>query len=423
MAETSAAAEQISYQDLYARWERANWRSTEIDFTEDRRQWREAFSELQRRAALWNYALFLHGEDSVADDLSPFIDAAPREEQKYFLATQQVDEARHAVFFKRFMHEVADVGDGTVGGGLEATRADLTWGFRKTFAMLDRVTGELRRDRSRTALARAVTMYHVVVEGALAQPGQHFISDYLNERDLLPGFRSGMRNVSQDEQRHIAFGVRLLHDLAAEDSEVPAAVADLLNEVLPYTVAVFVPPNWDRGYTECFGFTIEEIFEDGARSLEAKLKAAGLPLESLPKPITFPIDVPPAERARRGIAMLQAGLLGEKTGPPRRDREAMALLFQSVSNGVDHARADGRRIVLQWEFTDAEPWHMRIDNGSTAVEPGRVEHADIHIRSRYEDWVDVVARRADPRKLLATRRMRLRGSPRTLWRARNLFVA
>ena len=54
----------------------------------------------QRRAALWNYALFFWGEDSVADNLSPFIDAAPREEQKYFLATQQVDEARHAVLLQ-----------------------------------------------------------------------------------------------------------------------------------------------------------------------------------------------------------------------------------------------------------------------------------------------------------------------------------
>ena len=81
--------------------------ATEIDFTEDRRQWTETFSDLERRAALWNYSLFFWGEDAVADNLSPFIDAAPREEQKYFLATQQVDEARHAVFFKRFMHEVA----------------------------------------------------------------------------------------------------------------------------------------------------------------------------------------------------------------------------------------------------------------------------------------------------------------------------
>ena len=46
--------------------------------------------------------MFFFGEDSVTDNLSPYIDAAPKEEQKYFLATQQVDEARHAVFFHRF---------------------------------------------------------------------------------------------------------------------------------------------------------------------------------------------------------------------------------------------------------------------------------------------------------------------------------
>ena len=56
-------------------------------------------------------------------------------------------------------------------------------------------------------------MYHLVVEALLAQPGQHFISDYLERRDLLPGFREGMRLVALDEQRHIGFGVKLLHDL------------------------------------------------------------------------------------------------------------------------------------------------------------------------------------------------------------------
>src|SRR3954451_12555700 len=82
-----ATAAQVSYEDLYARWERGNWRATALDFTVDREHWRDRFTETQRRAALWNYALFLHGEDSVADNLSPYIDAAPREEQKYFLAT------------------------------------------------------------------------------------------------------------------------------------------------------------------------------------------------------------------------------------------------------------------------------------------------------------------------------------------------
>ena len=102
----TAAVDQVSYTDLYERWERGNWRASEIDFSVDKSDWREKFSDLERSAALWNYAMFFHGEDAVADDLSPFIDAAPREEQKYFLATQQADEARHSVFFKRFLHEV-----------------------------------------------------------------------------------------------------------------------------------------------------------------------------------------------------------------------------------------------------------------------------------------------------------------------------
>jgi ribonucleotide reductase beta subunit family protein with ferritin-like domain len=317
-----SAGAQVSYTDLYARWERGNWRATEIDFTEDRRQWHEVLTEHERRAALWNYAMFFVGEDAVADGLSPFIDAAPREEQKYFLTTQQVDEARHAVFFKRFMEEVVGVGDGSVAGGLDAVRPELTWGFKKTFAMLDEVTGALRKDRSRVALARAVTMYHIVVEALLAQPGQHFISDYLQRRDLLPGFREGMRLVALDEQRHIGFGVKLLHDLAQEDPAVPEAVADLLRRATALSLAVFIPPNWDRSYTECFGFTLEEIYTEGARSLEAKMRSAGMPLESLPGPEIFPLDLDPRGRAEYGLAMLRAGFLGPGNVAPPPDPES-----------------------------------------------------------------------------------------------------
>src|ERR1700744_2065743 len=151
----SLPTDAISYTDLYARWERGNWKATELDFSEDARQWREDFTEFERQAALWNYCLFFWGEDAVADNLSPYIDAAPREEQKYFLATQQVDEARHAVFFKRFMHEVCGIGDGSMAGGLRAIKPQLTPGFRKVFDRLDTMADELRADRSRTKLAAA----------------------------------------------------------------------------------------------------------------------------------------------------------------------------------------------------------------------------------------------------------------------------
>jgi Ribonucleotide reductase, small chain/SCP-2 sterol transfer family len=421
MTSHMAAADRLSYEDLYTRWEQSNWRATEIDFSADRVDWRERFSDLERRAALWNYAMFFHGEDAVADDLSPFIDAAPREEQKYFLATQQVDEARHAVFFNRFMREVVERGDGTIGGALEATRPELTWGFVKTFEMLHRVVDELRRDRSRTKLAQAVTMYHFVVEATLAQPGQHFISDYLADRDLLPGFRSGMRNVSLDEQRHIGFGVKLLRDLAAEDPEVPDAVAEQLRTVTPVSLAVFVPPGWDTRYVECFGFTLEQIYEEGARSFEARFRAAGLPIETLPGPSIMPMDLPPHGRAERGLAMLRAGYLGERNGPPARDPDAMAVLFDSIRRSVDPRRVPDEPLVLQWEFPDAEPWHVRLDNGATTAAPGRAPQVDVELRCRFEDWVDVVAGRLHPRTALVTGRLRPRGSPRTLWRVRRLF--
>src|SRR5688500_13954641 len=145
--------EQISYTDLYARRERGNWRATEIGFTEDRRQWQEEMTEFERRAALWNYALFFWGEDAVTDGLSPYIDASPTEEQKYFLATQQVDEARHAVFFSRFMSEVAGVDGKDVGERLAAIEPRLTWGFRKTFECLESMADELRRKPTRPNLA------------------------------------------------------------------------------------------------------------------------------------------------------------------------------------------------------------------------------------------------------------------------------
>ena len=416
MATTASATERISYDDLYARWEKGNWRATEIDFTQDREEWQERFSAFERKAALWNYAMFFWGEDAVADNLSPYIDAAPREEQKYFLATQQVDEARHAVFFKRFMHEVCGVGAGDVASGLTQIRPELTWGFRQVFDRLDRMADELRRDRSRPKLAQGIALYHIVIEASLAQPGQHFIESYLEDRDLLPGFRSGMRNVALDEQRHIGFGVKLLSDLVAEDPECREAVAELLRETTTYSLGVLVPPGWDRRYTECFGFTLEDIYEYGAVSFESKLRAAGLPVEELPG-VAYPIDLPPRERAERVIKMLEANYLGEKLGPPSRDPEIVALLFDSVRRAVDSSHA----ATVQWDFSDAEPWVLHVANGATRVEQGRIETPDITLRCRFEDWVDITAGRTDPRVAVATGKLRPRGRLRALWGARNLF--
>ena len=158
---------------------------------------------------------------------------------------------------------------------MRATPPQLTWGHRKLFARLDTMADELRRDRSPRKLAAAVTLYHVVVEGTLAQPGQHIIETSLETLDLMPGFREGIRNVALDEQRHIAFGVRLLADLyEADPRDTQDAIVDIIREVLPWTLSVPIPPAGTASYTECFGFSLEDLYEEGARSNEARLRAS-----------------------------------------------------------------------------------------------------------------------------------------------------
>src|SRR5437867_13006236 len=154
-ATVPAGTAQVRYDDLYARWERGNWVSTELDFAQDRADWEERLDDEQRRAAMWIFSLFYHGEDAVADNLAPFVDALTGAEQRYFLMTQQVDEARHAVFFKRFLHEVTGRGDGSVDGVLSATEEHLTWGHREAFRRLETLAGELRSDPSPPRLAAA----------------------------------------------------------------------------------------------------------------------------------------------------------------------------------------------------------------------------------------------------------------------------
>jgi hypothetical protein len=150
------------------------------------------------------------------------------------------------------------------------------------------------------------------------------------------------------------------------------------------------------------------------------MRAAGLPLEELPGPQVMPVDLAPAQRAERGLALLRAGFVGEKNGAPRRDPEGMALLFDTLRRSVDPQAGP---LVLQWEFEDAEPWHLRLADGAAQAVPGRAPDVDLELRCRFEDWVDVMAGRLTPGRALATRRLRPHGSPRALWASRRLFAA
>jgi len=415
----------VTYEDLYHRWEQGNWSAYDIDFSGDKAGW-DGLTEIQRRSAMWIYSMFFYGEDRVADTLSPYVTAAPTEEQSYFLATQQVDEVRHSVFFHRFFKEVIGVGGDSIQQTLASTLPQLNWGYRGIFDRLDLMAEELRKDRSLPKYAQAITLYHLIVEGSLAQPGQHFIEDFFASEETMPGFSSGIANVSRDEQRHIGFGVKVLSELLREGApayeECRAAVVELLREVLPYGPAVFNPPNLDRSYTECYGFSLEDIFAFGLKLIRQRWRTIGYPIEEMP-PGVFPFDPEMDERtvAERQVKLMMGGILGSPDSIPQSSPELQRLYFDVIERVVDSKAANGSRLVYQWRFTDAEPWHLVIDNGSTHAEPGEAPNPNLILEASWGDFIATGKPDANPLKMVLTRRLRPRGSFRELARMRKVF--
>jgi len=410
----------ITYVDLYRRWEENNWSAMGLDFSKDRAGW-DSLTDLQRKSALWMYSMFFYGEDSVADNLSPYIDAAPSEEQAYFLTTQQVDEARHAVHFHRFFKEVLGAGD-SVAETLESTLPQLGWGYRNVFERLDRMADELRADRSLPKFAQAITLYHMIVEGTLAQPGQHYIEDFFTKDGSMPGFSEGMRNVSRDEQRHIGFGVKTLSEIVPQSDECKAAIIELFREVNKFSLAVFCPPGYDRAYSECWGFTLEDIFGFGLRLIKQRWKTIGFPLEEMPADI-WPFDhsMPVEEIAARQVTLLLAGVTGEPNEHPDSSPEVQEIFFDMISRTADHRAADAGPFTTQWQFTDAEPWHLVVDNGSTRSVRGQASNPDLTLRTDWAEWVAISMNDQNPLKSIASRRLIPKGSPRALNTFRKVF--
>ena len=411
----------VTYEDLYRRWEENNWSAMGLDYSRDRAGW-NALSDMQRKSALWMYSMFFYGEDSVADNLSPYIDAAPTEEMSYFLATQQVDEARHAIHFHRFFKEVLGAGD-SIHETLESTLPQLNWGYRHVFDRLVRMADELRADRSLPKFAQAITLYHMIVEGTLAQPGQHYIEDFFNKEGTMPGFSEGMQHVSRDEQRHIGFGVKVLSEILPQSEECRAAVVELLREVNKYSLGVFCPPGFDRSYSQCWGFELEDIYSFGLKLVRQRWKTIGFPMEEMPKDV-WPLDhsLTADEVASRQIKLLLAGVTGEPCARPDSTPEVQGLFFDLMARSADTRGAGNGPFTVQWRFTDASPWHMVVNNGSTRAVAGQSPHPDVTLSTDWGEWVSIAMNDANPLKSIAGRKLKPKGSPRALNTFRKVFA-
>jgi ribonucleoside-diphosphate reductase beta chain len=271
----------LSYRELYLLWERQQWRTQDIDFSQDRIDWHERIDAEEREARMYGLSSFFVGEQRVAEELGPMMRAAPTEDMRIFLCTQIADEARHVAFFDRFYSEVGVLEADSLTGRLAETSAHLNPEFEQMFdeALKSRVDRLAAKPEDLETLVEAITIYHMIIEGMLALTGQHFIIEYNTQVGTLPGFVEGFLNVARDEHRHVAFGASFLRDMAREDTRYAEAIQRAMTEVLPLAEGVLRPkwiPADTPEDTEIFGATLEETRVFAAKALERRLKVIGL---------------------------------------------------------------------------------------------------------------------------------------------------
>ena len=90
-------------QALYRHWEEHQWSPFAFDLSADREQWAALDDRTLVRFVLGSLMV---AEERITTKFSGLVGAYGSEEEATFLATQQVDEARHMQFYARFQDEV-----------------------------------------------------------------------------------------------------------------------------------------------------------------------------------------------------------------------------------------------------------------------------------------------------------------------------
>lgn len=279
-----------SYRELYYRWERQQWQTQEIDLVPDRIQW-EDLAEEEQEGYIVGASAFFQGEASVTNALGTYILAAPNEEIRIFLTTQQVDEARHTILFDRFFCEVLGIDQGSITESLAFTRQYLNKPMQDILIdELEEISERLGRDPyRRETLVEAVSLYHIIVEGTLGLAGERSLLEEYRREQLFPGFRAGLTAVVRDESRHVIFGLKFLRDMLTEHEAYKHIIEQTLMRLAPVALAALTPSQemcaWKLSTKEDPWITPRY----GRESLRKKLKLMGLQFElpSVPPPPSF----------------------------------------------------------------------------------------------------------------------------------------
>jgi ribonucleoside-diphosphate reductase beta chain len=268
-------------QTLYRHWEEQQWSPFEVELDTDAAQWRDMAFE-DRDLVLWALSSLMVAEERITTKFSGLVGAYGSEEEATFLATQQVDEARHMQFYARYQDEVV-ADPATIAEHVDRARRALSPAFGTIFDELLVSAHERLTDEPGDAAAKVefVALYHMVIEGTLGLTAFNFITRYLEDSGQLPGFVEGYSKIHHDEQRHIGYGTWFLRDAVGRDPALADSVRATLRAALPAVAEALTPPDREDTDWEALGASSEEIRDFAITGLTRRLNIVGVPLDSL----------------------------------------------------------------------------------------------------------------------------------------------
>jgi ribonucleoside-diphosphate reductase beta chain len=269
-------------QTLYRRWEGSQWSPFDIDLATDQEQWGRMSGD-DRSIIYWVLSSLMVAEERITTKFTGLVGAYGAEEEATFLATQQVDEARHMQFYARFQDEVVAAPD-VIGAHVERAREQLSPAFRRLFdgALVEAHERLVAAPGDLGAKVRFVTIYHLILESTLGLTSYRFVTAYLEREGLLPGFVEGYSKIHHDETRHIGYGVWFLREAVRDHPETADVVRATLRDLLPSVAESLTPP--DRGSDtdwDALGANADEIRSFALGGLERRLDIIGVPLQTL----------------------------------------------------------------------------------------------------------------------------------------------
>jgi ribonucleoside-diphosphate reductase beta chain len=268
---------------LYRHWEDGQWNPWSIDLSTDQEQWVGMLGPEDKGLVYWALSSLMVAEERITTKFAGLVMAAESEEEASFLASQQVDEARHMQFYARFQDEVVAAPD-AIAAHIDRARVHVSNGFRRIFdeELVCAHRRLVEEPGSLAAKIRFVTLYHLILEGTLGLTSFKFTTDHLSREALLPGFVEGYSRIHHDETRHIAYGVWFLREAVRSRPESAEVIRQTLRDLLPSVAASLAPPDPGSGRDfDAIGATSEEIRAFALGGLTRRLDVIGVPLSSL----------------------------------------------------------------------------------------------------------------------------------------------